>query len=368
MAARLPIKLLRRGLELFALISVVVFVAVLFYGNNFELFLDAMFSLRWQWLLLGLGLASLDWIGGGLRLFVLARHVHPETTLKGAVLSAGLNAWATLLTPSQAGGGPVGIYTLKRYGTPLPVAMVATFMSFVATILFFGVAGPLTIFLGAGRSLEQHGVLGLVSLRDLYGLSLMGFMAVGAIMLFLMLFPGVARRLARKVVSWLERRGSAGLAGRVVTLNAGIDRAHETMVAYFRGRGWLSLVAAVVLTAVALSNKLVAGYVVLRALGIHAQFVDVVLLQTLIVFLLYFAPTPGGSGLAEVLSAAVMSIYVPRELTPSYILLWRVLTSYLTVGFGSYVFYSWIRRAEVPSDDEDELRDEIEGPPEPAAP
>jgi hypothetical protein len=283
-------------------------------------------------------------------------------------MSAGLNAWATLLTPSQAGGGPVGIYTLKRYGTPLPVAMVATFMSFVATILFFGVAGPLTIFLGAGRSLEEHGVLGLVSLRDLYGLSLMGFVGVGAIMLFLILFPGVARRLARRLVAWLERRGSGALAGRVVSLNAGIDRAHETMVAYFKGRGWLSLATAVVLTAVALSNKLVAGYVVLRALGIQAQFVDVVLLQTLIVFLLYFAPTPGGSGLAEVLSAAVMSIYVPRELTPSYVLLWRVLTSYLTVGFGSYVFYRWIRGAEGRLEDDEGPEDDAVGAPGVTAP
>jgi uncharacterized membrane protein YbhN (UPF0104 family) len=81
-------------------------------------------------------------------------------------------------------------------------------------------------------------------------------------------------------------------------------------------------------------------------LGIHAPFVDVLLLQTFIVFLLYFAPTPGGSGVAEVLSAAVMSIYVPRELTPSYILLWRIVVSYLTVGFGSFVFWHWLRGAE----------------------
>jgi uncharacterized protein (TIRG00374 family) len=127
---------------------------------------------------------------------------------------------------------------------------------------------------------------------------------------------------------------------------AGIDRAHESIVAFFRGRGWISLAAAVLLTAAAHSNKLLAGYIVLRALNIHAPFVDVVLLQTLIVFLLYFAPTPGGSGIAEILSAAVMSIYVPRELMPSYVLLWRVLVSYLTVGFGSYVFWRWLRGVE----------------------
>jgi hypothetical protein len=53
---------------------------------------------------------------------------------------------------------------------------------------------------------------------------------------------------------------------------------------------------------------------------------------------------------AELLSAAVMSIYVPRELTPSYILLWRITVSYLTVGFGSFVFWHWLRGAEARAD------------------
>ena len=129
-------------------------------------------------------------------------------------------------------------------------------------------------------------------------------------------------------------------------MREGVDRSHECLVAFFRGKGWAALAAAVVLSSLAFGNRLAAGYVVLRALDIQAHFVDVLLLQTLITFLLYFAPTPGGSGLAEVLSAAVMSIYVPRVLTPSYILLWRVITCYLTVAFGSFVFWRWLKGAE----------------------
>jgi uncharacterized protein (TIRG00374 family) len=360
MASILAPQLLRRGVEIFAGISVVVFAGLLLYGNNLEQFLKAMVTLRWQWVLLGVAVASLDWFGGGLRLYVLAKHVYPKTQLKGAILSAGLNAWATLITPSQAGGGPLGIYTLRRYGTPIPEGMVSTFMSFVATIMFFSVAGPLAVFLGAGQSLEEHGILGVATLNDLFRLSLGGFITVGAVLLFLMIFPGVARRLARRLVAWLERRGSANLARRVAGLNDGIDRAHHAMVGFFRGKGWFALAGSVLLTAPTLANKLLAGYIVLRALNIHAPFVDVLLLQTLIIFLLYFAPTPGGSGLAEVLSAAVMSIYVPRELTPSYVLLWRLFVGYLTLGVGSYVFWRWLKLWE-----EQATGDEAEGPDDP---
>jgi uncharacterized protein (TIRG00374 family) len=350
MATALAPHLLRRGLEIFALISLVVFVGVLFYGDNLDQFLAAMITLRWGWVALGLAVASLDWIGGGLRLYVLGRHVHEGTTLKGCIVAAGINAWGGLITPTQAGGAPVGIYALKRSGMPVPQGMVIHLVSFVATVLFYAVAGPLALFFGAGRSLARHGILGVLSLRDLFQVSLGGFITVGVVILSLMLFPGLARRVAYRLVGLLERRGGSRLAHRVEALKAGIDESHAALVAFFRGRGWLAFAGSVLCTSLTLANKLLAGWIVLRALGIGAPLVDVLLLQTLIMFLLYFAPTPGGSGLAEVLSAAVMSIYVPRQLTPSYILLWRLYTSYLTIGVGSFVFYRWLAIADQRND------------------
>jgi uncharacterized protein (TIRG00374 family) len=127
-------------------------------------------------------------------------------------------------------------------------------------------------------------------------------------------------------------------------LRSGIDQAHESFVAFNSPRGWLALFWATILSGPSHANKLLAGYVALRALGIHANFVDILLVQTLVMFLLYFAPTPGASGIGEVLSAAVMSSYVPRELTPIYILIWRLSLSYFTLAFGFLVFSSWVRR------------------------
>ena len=193
-------RLLRRGLELFAVISLLGFVGLLFYGNNLALFLDAMVSLRWGWVLAGVALVAVEWLGGGLRVWVLTQHVHARPSLLGSILAGGLNSWAGFLTPAQAGGGPLMIYTLKRYGVPIPEAMISTLMTFVATIAFFAVAGPVAVVLGAGRSLEQHGILGVMTLYDLFRLSLGGFIAVGVVMVLLFVFPGAARALARTLV------------------------------------------------------------------------------------------------------------------------------------------------------------------------
>jgi len=39
-----------------------------------------------------------------------------------------------------------------------------------------------------------------------------------------------------------------------------------------------------------------------------------------------------------------MQIYVRREITATYILVWRFINSYATVIVGSLLFWSWLRR------------------------
>lgn len=342
MALALTPRLLRRGLELFALLSVLGVAGLLVYGDNFQAFVGALLGLHWGWLLLGLGLASMDWVGGGTRLWVVARHVHPAVRWRDMVISGGMSAWGAYVTPFQSGAGPMMMWTMRRAGVRLPEAMTSTFLTFVATVIFFAVAGPVAILAGAGRSLAQHGVVLGITLYDLFKTSLLIFVLIGLVMAFAMFFP----RLLRDFVHWLATRlenRSARVAARIEHLRDGIDRAHECMVAFGSRRGLVALLWAILLSGPSHANKLLAGYVAMRALGLPAHFVDILLVQTFIAFLLYFAPTPGASGLAEVLSLAVMSIYVPRALLPSYTLLWRFINSYATVFVGSLLFWRWLR-------------------------
>lgn len=335
--------MLRRGFELSVLISLVAFGAILLYGNDFEAFLQSIGRIQWPWLLLGVVAAALDWVGGGLRLWVTARVIHPETPLGGSIMAGGMSAWAGYLTPVQSGNGPMLVYTLRRYGVPVPVALTAALMTFIATVVFFAIVGPLAIALGAGRSLGEHGNLLGLTLYDLFLGSLSLFAGIGLVLVVIIVFPGLVRDLIRRISDALGRRSSK-VAARLESFQAGLDRAHASVVAFHSPRGWLAVFWAMLLTAVSHANKLLAGYITLRALGITVNFMDVLLLQTLIMFLLYFAPTPGGAGLAEVLSALVMGIYVPRELTPLYILIWRLIVIHLTIVAGSIVFSHWVRK------------------------
>jgi uncharacterized protein (TIRG00374 family) len=334
---------LRRGFELFALASLVSFLVLLFYGNDTNAFLAAIPRVRWGWVLAGAGLASLDWFGGGFRNWVLARNIMPAPSLKGMILSGGMSAWASYLTPLQAGNAPMMVYTMRRYGVPVPVGLTVALMSFIATIAFFAIAGPLAILFGAGRSLGAHGIMLGISLYDLFVASLTAFFVLGVLLVAVVLFPRRVGNLVRLAAKALGRR-SRRVADRLQVLERGIEQAHDAVERFNSPRGWLSLLLATIISGPSHANKLLAGYVALRAIGIEAHFVDVLLLQTFITFLLYFAPTPGASGIAELISAAVMSIYVPRSLTPLYTLLWRLVLSYYTIGLGAVIFSSWVRR------------------------
>lgn len=342
MARLLTPTALRRGFSLFVLISLVGYVAVLLYGDAGAGFVASLSRIRWSWILIGVGLASMDWLGGGLRLWLLAREVHPRPPFWGMVIAGGMGAWGAYVTPLQAGASPMMVYAMKRAGVPVPTAMTTTLMSFIATVIFFAICGPLALVLGAGESLGAQGnVLGL-SLLDLFKGSMGIFAVLGVILLVVMIAPRFISALVHKAAVALGRR-STRVAARLEGLKAGIDQAHASMKAFNSPRGWLALFWATIVSGPSHANKLLAGYVALRAVGIEAQFVDVLLVQTLITFLLYFAPTPGASGVAEVLSAAVMSVYVPREMVPLYTLVWRCILSWFTIATGFVVFSAWMR-------------------------
>jgi uncharacterized protein (TIRG00374 family) len=243
------------------------------------------------------------------------------------------------------------IYALRRAGLSTAHAVTVTLMSFIATVLFFALAGPLAILLGAGRSLGEHGDLFGLTIYDLFLGSLGIFVGLGVLLVLVIVFP----LHVRNGLHWLTRRlsvRSRRVADRLEWLEKGINDAHQSVLAFNSLRGWMALVWATVLSGPSHANKLLAGYVALRAVGLEGHFVDVLLVQTLITFLLYFAPTPGGSGIAEILSSAVMSsVYIPRELAPLYTLIWRSILSYFTLVFGFLVFSRWVHTRIAGRDD-----------------
>src|SRR2546421_12074953 len=211
MALALTPRLLRRGLELFALISLTGVALLLGYylirfGDRIDVFLAPFLSLHWVWVPVGLVLASMDWVGGGLRLWVSPRYIRPGVRLRDMILAGGFGAWGAYLTPFQSGSGPMSIWVMKRAGVPLPEAVTSIFVTFIATVGFFAIAGPLAVWLGAGKSLAQHGLVLGITLYGLFKTSLTIFGILGLLMLTAVIFPGIVKRVIYRITARISRK------------------------------------------------------------------------------------------------------------------------------------------------------------------
>jgi uncharacterized membrane protein YbhN (UPF0104 family) len=108
-------------------------------------------------------------------------------------------------------------------------------------------------------------------------------------------------------------------------------------VRFFRagklGFAWVSVLGLAFLLARALL-----AFLCIRFLGIDTSSLrHIIEIQMALIFLIFFAPTPGGAGLAEGASLALMAQIVPIGFAPYYNLIWRFTTVYIGMLAGIVV-------------------------------
>jgi uncharacterized protein (TIRG00374 family) len=109
------------------------------------------------------------------------------------------------------------------------------------------------------------------------------------------------------------------LAARLVDL----VYTYQDDIRRFIHRGKTNFVWVCFLSLTFLFSRSLMAFFCMRFLGIHDSTLGYVLeLQMALIFLIYFAPTPGGSGLAEGVSLSIMAAVVPIGFAPYYHLLW----------------------------------------------
>jgi len=323
---------IRKGLKIFFGLSVAS-IAVIFMFTDWGKTLDALARMQPKFLLLALALALADWFGGGVRLYLLTRGLSSNVTLRTAVKAALSNTAMGAITPSQMGGGPAQVFLLYKNGLPLLEAMSASLMTFVVTIVFFVISAGAITFSGVNTSIADETV------RQLFRYGFNVFLVCGTLFILFVARPGLLRTILRWFFNFLSlfrrrhllRPGSR--ANRAIEATAQI---HEINVYYLKNR-FPALVVSLLLTAVLFGLKCFVAYFIVRGLGVTAGVWEVVSIQILILLAVYFFPTPGGTGAAELGSAVLMAQILPMELLMVYVVLWRIVVMYVAVTLGSIV-------------------------------
>jgi uncharacterized protein (TIRG00374 family) len=281
-------------------------------------------DLRWGYLVL-LGLAlPVETVASALRIWLLSRVLEPRLGFWTCVKAEWANVAISILTPSQSGGGPGQMYVLCRAGASVGTALTISLLSFVGTTAGLSVMGLYGVL--AGR---------IAAAGPLFVAAVWSLIAIAAAMGAAAVCPRALRRPLEAAARVARRAGAGDRLPRLAVRLADLTDAYRADLARFLREGRFHLLAVCALSLVFLAARCVLPFLCARFLGLDGGSLrEVVENQMALTFLVFFAPTPGGAGVAETASLSIMAGVVPAGYAPYYNLLWRFSSAYLAAIAG----------------------------------
>jgi hypothetical protein len=245
-----------------------------------------------------------------------------------------VNIFVSNVTPLATGGGVVQVYFMRRKGMPVGEATAATSIRTVLAALILFTLTPVIIWSDPNRfQMFFHRNL-------LYGITGVSCAYLGVFWIILCririikrwMFRGLYLLKAMHVVSRPRFRSW------FLKVSRGLDRFSDGFRRYFSNSfGWAAL--AVFFTVLFLLLLFSFSVVLIRALGYQVPVLTVLAFQVVVTFFMYFAPTPGATGIAEGGYGLLFAQLVQRQDIALLILAWRFLTVYVGVAIGVVVMY-----------------------------
>ena len=327
---------MKHGFRLFVAVSLISLAAVIFFTRGQESWLSLR-KLRPEYILLALLLMAASWAFASLKVKVLAWGIHTSVSFWNVFKSNLGNLFVGAVTPFGLGGVPMQVYMLYRAGVGFEEALVTSYVGNYLTqvILFFTCLGVLVF---------HHDLIAFLGVKILLGFVTVIYLAAFIVGLMAIIRPRETKRFLGKTGLWLEKRLNWKMFRNRAWLKTalrGLDRVLFCIGIYFRqAKG--KFILAIFMAAVSLCLQLSTASAILAGLGIHHSFVDVLMIQVVLQFILYFSPTFGGSGVAEFGAATLMATFFASTSTAVlgvYVLLWRFFSYFLAVGLGGVVVF-----------------------------
>ena len=335
----LPRQKIYKGL-LYLCMFTVASLAVLFYATSTSETLSALSHIEIHFLFLAAFLQLIDIGLGAWRNHILVRKLQPEVKWWLCFKAQLANEFGAAVTPGQSGGGPAWLYVLNRGGIAMASGVAVSIVVFLSTLIFFQISTTLSVFALGDRFSGQN----LLYLLQFGFITSTGMLF--AIVLTLCM-PGrisagvnaIARRFRNSQTRWKNR-----LARMAGCIEEAIMQYQRDCVQFLRQHR-VSVFKTFMITSLYYLIKLHLAYVILLGLGISINYLLAIPVLALLRFILYFTPTPGGSGIGEISIAALMSALIPTYLLPIYTILYRFFYLYLPAAFGAWVLLSELRGA-----------------------
>ena len=324
---------LRKGLIIFILLAFGMGAIIIFKSvdNNTIHSLLAANKLK---LLLALFVVFFAWICDAGRFCALAFAAHEHVSFSLGLVLNWLNYFGSAVTPMQSGGGPFQVYALYKKGVPVGKGIAITLMRTMLTILILTLSVPVALML------DPDILEGSPFLKGVVFYVFIVILLTWAFVVFTILKPDLIKKLSRVIVMWLSRFKFFNSKRTVIKIIQWLDKEIDNYILNFRlvfhsGKIWLSIAA--ILSVFHLLALFTVLPVLMSAVGLPFKYIQTIAVQAVFMFILYFIPTPGASGVAEGGGALLYSILMPENMAGIMSIICRFFTDYISIFMGVVV-------------------------------
>ncbi|MGW8282220.1 MAG: lysylphosphatidylglycerol synthase transmembrane domain-containing protein [Gemmatimonadota bacterium] len=308
------------GIGLFVLFTAAGLAAVAWWASRSdEKVISELTHASKYFLLVALLLTVLEAIAGGFGIWVLARETLPGFRIRDGLRTQLYLLFAAGVTPMQLGGGPAQYIVLRSRGLRPHDA--------VAVLSISWVGGMVALTLLGGGGLAYLAAAGRIDVGAVVGTLLFTVVFLVSIGLAITVFPSTITRLLYGVKGM--RRGRVG---RRVLRAAARYRRTIRLFGQSKRTAWAINTGINILMVLLRGTT---GLAVAAALGILFPPLEGMARQMIQFAVISVAPSPAGSGVAELTTLGLMSTLVPASVLLAYTVVWRTFTSYLGVFAGA---------------------------------
>ena len=323
---------LRKGLIIFILLAFGASGVILAQSVDRET-IQSLLAADKRFLLAALGLVVLAWGCDAARFCALTRSAHEHVTFRLGIVLTWLHYFGCAVTPMQSGGGPFQVYVLYKKGIPIGKGIAITLLRTMLTVLILSIIVPVALFIDPSLLEGSPFLKGMVAYV---------FVVIFCTWLFIgytVLKPNSLKRLGKIMVMWMKKLNFVQ-ACKVRGCFQWLDRETDNYNLNFRlvfSTGFYHFILAIFLSVIHLLCIFSVLPVLMYSVGLPFSYIQTLSTQAVFMFVLYFIPTPGASGVAESGGAILFGTLMPWNMAGIMAVIWRFFTEYISIFMGIVV-------------------------------
>ena len=324
---------LRKGLIIFILLAFGMGAVIVIRSVDHETVRSLLAANKLK-LLLALLVVFFAWICDAGRFCTLALAAHEYVSFPLGIALTWLNYFGSAVTPMQSGGGPFQVYALYKKNIPVGKGIAITLMRTMLTVLILTLAVPFSLMF------DPDILEGSSFLKGLVFYVFIVISATWAFVIFTILKPELIKKSSRIIILWLRRFKFMKSNRNVIKASQWFDREVDNYILNFKlafhtGKFWVFI--SVILSVLHLLALFTVLPVLMSAVGLPFKYFQTIAVQAVFMFILYFVPTPGASGVAEGGGALLYSILMPENMAGIMSIICRFFTDYISIFMGVVV-------------------------------